>query len=225
MGLLQTYYTKAVRTYNKSPEEMRNGIMAGLLHSMSTNEEPHHENCPTGEHSWCFFQRAVARGNTPPSHKGRCNTFINQKVAAYITPIYDRLTKDDLMKKCMSGMTQNHNESFHSLLWSKCPKTVFHSRTRVEVATSLAVGEWNVGSLGTQLLMTNISLQVSPLTVASGQKRDLDRKKRSAAAVLEKAKKRRAAQRQGHLREQTRLREEEKRVHGGPLYGAGSASI
>lgn len=39
-------------------EGMKKSIMAIYLHSISTNENPRHENCPEAEDSWCKYRRA-----------------------------------------------------------------------------------------------------------------------------------------------------------------------
>ena len=48
----------------------------------------------------------------------------------------------------MLGATQNQNESFNSIIWSRCPKTGFCSRVSVEIAVSLAVITFNHGLEG-----------------------------------------------------------------------------
>jgi len=41
---------------------MRRSCLCTLLHCTSTIENPHHELCPEGAESWCFFQKALALG-------------------------------------------------------------------------------------------------------------------------------------------------------------------
>ena len=40
-----------------------------------------------------------------------------------LNPTFTRLSKDDLLSRCLKGMTQNQNEAVNGQLWSKCSKT------------------------------------------------------------------------------------------------------
>ena len=56
-------YSSAIRgNQNKTVESMRRSCLCTLLHCTSTDENPHHELCPEGAESWCFFQKALALG-------------------------------------------------------------------------------------------------------------------------------------------------------------------
>ena len=54
-----------------------------------------------------------------------------------IKPVFEKLSDDDLLRKCARGGTQNANESLHNMIWTRCPKTVFVGRTRLEIAVSV----------------------------------------------------------------------------------------
>lgn len=43
-------------------DAIRKAIQATLEHSSSTNECPNHSFCPSGEGSWCFYNKGVAQG-------------------------------------------------------------------------------------------------------------------------------------------------------------------
>lgn len=49
------------------------------------------------------------------------------------------------MQRCIAGQTQNLNESLHSCIWRKCPKDTLVSKTRLEIAVTEAVEEFNLG--------------------------------------------------------------------------------
>ena len=59
--------------------------------------------------------------------------------------VYPRLSHKDLLGRCKLGLTQNANESLHSMVWQKCPKTSFIGIERVVSATCGAVAEFNAG--------------------------------------------------------------------------------
>ena len=54
---LQNYYGMAIRNNTGSLVDMVNAVNASLYHVASTNENPNHGLCPSGEDSWCGWQR------------------------------------------------------------------------------------------------------------------------------------------------------------------------
>ena len=66
--LLQKYYGKAIRSHVNNVERMKGAVWAVFYHSLSTDDNPHHQFCPTGERSWCKYQCAVAKSEQPPPH-------------------------------------------------------------------------------------------------------------------------------------------------------------
>ncbi|XP_037799808.1 uncharacterized protein LOC119594791 [Penaeus monodon] len=62
-----------------------------------------------------------------------------------IKAIYDRLTTDEMMNRCLQGITQNRNEHLHSRIWRICPKHRNASKMLVDFATATAVCNYNVG--------------------------------------------------------------------------------
>lgn len=119
------------------------------FHCCSIDEKPQHTDCPKQEESWCFYQHVLAKDEMPPSHSEKLITYLNEKVAEYVKLVYTRLADFELLEKVQRKRTQNNNESFHALLWARCPKHFFAARPRIEIATAFAVGEWNRGDVGT----------------------------------------------------------------------------
>jgi hypothetical protein len=60
-------------------------------------------------------------------------------------PLYERLTDEELLQRCSRMKTQNANECFNGLIWGKCPKTESTSASTVQLATAMAVVEFNAG--------------------------------------------------------------------------------
>ncbi|GFX67600.1 hypothetical protein TNCV_3933421 [Trichonephila clavipes] len=50
-----------------------------------------HMKCPPGQDSWCFYRRALAKGEKPAPHKFNIGTPINPDYLTEIVPIYQRL--------------------------------------------------------------------------------------------------------------------------------------
>ena len=115
------------------------------FHAASTDDEPHHNHCPTGTNSWCFFQRALAKGEEPGSHLENVHTPLAKDVAEQVKEVYIRLGHPDLLQRCLRGQTQNANEALHAKVWLKCPKTGFFGLPRVVSATCSAIAEFNQG--------------------------------------------------------------------------------
>lgn len=217
MGLLQTYYTKAVRTYNSSVVEMSDAIWAAFYHSTSTDNNPLHDKCPSGPDSWCFFQRAKAKNLTIPSHKGKLTTFLNSKVAVYVKEIYTRLTDPKLLERCLLGKTQNCNESLHSMIWSRCPKHIFSGLSRVKIATAFAIGEFNQGSVATHRFLAAVGGEITQRSVRMGAKRNEIRIKKADTAILHIQKVHKNMRLKAQIKENESLQADE----GGASYIAG----
>jgi len=137
---LTRYYGRTIRTHPGDLDAMRRAVFATFFHSLSTNEEPHHNHCPPGRDSWCFFQRALAIGDKPGAHIDKVGTPLSKEVAEKVKDVYVRLGHPELLQRCCKVRTQNPNESLHSVVWKKCPKTGFIGLTRVLAATNSTRG-------------------------------------------------------------------------------------
>ena len=59
--------------------------------------------------------------------------------------IFEELSSEKLLQKCVHGLTQNQNESFNDTIWKRIPKTRFVSRTQLEFTVNDAVANFNIG--------------------------------------------------------------------------------
>ncbi|GFX25917.1 uncharacterized protein TNCV_2899431 [Trichonephila clavipes] len=93
--------------------------------------------------------RAKADIEIPASHNS-IKTKLSEEVVAKIIPVYpQRLASNEILLCCVSGKTQNANESLHSCVWRKCPKDVFVSKKKFELAVMAALSEVNIGYVET----------------------------------------------------------------------------
>ena len=69
-------------------------------------------------------------------------------VVKELQPIYKRLSQPELLEKRVHGQTQNPCKSFNSLLWQRCPKTVFSARDHLDYALADAALHFNCGKRG-----------------------------------------------------------------------------
>ncbi|GFW22952.1 uncharacterized protein TNCV_3647291 [Trichonephila clavipes] len=74
-------------------------------------------------------------------------TYLSPQVIEKIMPFYQRLASDTTLERCVAGKTQNSNECLHSCICRKCPKEVFVSKRRLEIAVTDAIEKHNLGYL------------------------------------------------------------------------------
>ncbi|GFT77227.1 uncharacterized protein TNCV_4239431 [Trichonephila clavipes] len=116
-------------------------------------------NALTESYPGAFYNRAKADNKVPGSHKSM-KTKLSEEVVAKIMPVYQRLASNEILLRCVSGKTQNANESLHSCIWRKCPNDVFVSKKRIDLAVTAAVSEVNIGYVETlKLNNTEMILQ------------------------------------------------------------------
>lgn len=214
---LTKYYRNAVIANLEDTAAMKRAIFATLDHCQSTDENPLHEKCPVGKDSWCFYQRDIANGVLPRKHEACVKTPLNAMVVEHLMPLYTRLTAENLLKRCSLGKTQNANEALHGVIWSKCPKTIFTSKMRVEAGVAEGISVYNEGYLLTMTKLLKTS-GISPgrTTVLHAQKKDATRLRLRQTRKTEKYQKYRKMKKFAQLRE-----EEEKKSREGTTYGAG----
>jgi hypothetical protein len=115
------------------------------MHCCATDDSASHLKCPEGKKSWCFWQRAIAKGEKPEPSAKMIGTALDQEVAKKIYPVYLRLTETHLLERCLRGLTQNANESLHNCVWCKLPKIKFFARYRLDYGAAQAVLVFNQG--------------------------------------------------------------------------------
>ena len=158
---LTKYYGKAIRSNIGDSAAMKDAVWEIYYHSQSTDSMAQHQFCPSGQRSWCKYNRALAKLEPPPPH----STTIHPDIAPHLFKIFERLSKDSLMEGCVMGATQNQDETFNSIIWQRCPKTEFCSATTVEIAVNLAVISFNAGQVPFAALQERLGVTVSPLTM------------------------------------------------------------
>lgn len=122
---------------------------------------PQHDRCAKGERSWCFYNRSIALGQQPQSHTTMKVYFRLEEAQNWkIKGIYDRLTTDEMMTRCLQGITQNRNEHLHSRIWRICPKHRNASKMLVDFATATAVCNYNVGNNVKATWLTYLALSL-----------------------------------------------------------------
>ena len=105
--------------------------------------------CPKGKDSWCKFWKDKENNTATYNDDKRLpHVFLHE-----LKPIFTRLSKDDLLGRCLQGLTQNQNESVNGQVWSRCPKSRYCGKRRVVIAVCKTVGVFNTGAACKATLM------------------------------------------------------------------------
>ncbi|GFS27558.1 hypothetical protein ElyMa_005281300 [Elysia marginata] len=177
---LQNYYGFAIRQNAGNLDGMVAAVEPVLPHIASTDQKPNHDKCPE---NWCKYKQH------PKIYKHKHG--LSDPVIKVIKPIFKDLAREDLLRKCLQGKTQNNNECLNKLIWDRCSKEMFAERNIVKEAVNSAVAYYNDGSQSIIRLHQILGIQskVYPSLLCSEQ--DRSRFLKSGIKCSEKAKKRR----------------------------------
>ena len=218
---LQQYYGRAIRK-NTQPEElipeeadkvikqMQNDIKAVLFHSccIESNDE-RHKYCPPGKDSWCKYKRT---GTFENNDHHLAAVFLE-----FLMPVFDRLSDQSLLRRCLPGLSQNRNESLNSLVWVRAPKHKFFGPERVDMAAIGAILQFNDGASSKHLVMANAGIGAGQHSRHRSAQKDArrvsDAISKATAVLKQRRAKIRVAKKQAN--------EEAANAEGGPSYLSG----
>lgn len=212
---LTAYYGLAITRHSNSLQDMKNAVWATFYHKCSTDKNPQHKYCPTGSTSSCSWRRAEAEGTLNDyTHDAP----LTDKVQEIIKPIYENLSNDELLERCLGGNTQNNNESFNGLLWHFAPKHLYCGVKTIKIAAYLATIIFNEGYNSILKTFEIMGITIGPVTRSFAEKRDNYRIKIAEKRHTEASKEARIVRRNLNIAENEFYEEEE-----GVLYGPGIA--
>ena len=146
---LQNYYGIAIRANSNTLFEMQKAVRACLFYVASSETNNYHNAyCPTGEDSWCRYQRDKALGTNTYKH----GVGLPLSVLKHVKPIFEELSSESLLKDCLHGKTQNQNESFNGTIWERLPKSKFVTFTQLKFGAYDAVANFNIGRKASVLI-------------------------------------------------------------------------
>ena len=140
---IQGHYGAAIRSNVGNVPGMKKAIWAIFKH-----RNKNHSDCG----SWCPAVKGVG---DPDKHA------FPKYVCQAIKPVFEILSETSLLEKCAHGGSQNPNESFHNLIWSKCPKSTFVGRFRLEIAVAEATIVYNSGELARKDVYTLLKVPMT----------------------------------------------------------------
>ena len=219
INTLQNYYGMCIRQNKGDLYGMKKSV-ASLIHHCSEddNDDNRHKYCPATGDSWCKYQ--ADKINNTSTYKKSIN--IPKAISDIIMPIFSwkDLGSDSLLEKCLHGETQNANESFNNVIWTKCPKNVYVGRKMLEIGVASAVLHFNDGGKGLLEVYKNLKLSTGYFVFEGLAKTDKLRVKMMNIKASEKGrhqKKKLRAKRKGF---QDKNAEDE-----GTVYGKGNFDV
>lgn len=210
---LSTYYGLAIMRNEDSVENMRKSIWATYYHLISTDEEPQHSYCPEGPDSWCKYQKLKSEGHE--------DTFVHppafdNDTANLLEPIYEDLSSDDLLERCLGRNTQNNNEAFNHCVWSFAPKHIFVGQKTLEIAAFTAACIFNEGFFPVLKILEVMDITLGPCAVAFAKSYNKSRIAKAENATAMSSKEARKSRRADKVAENDAYEEDE-----GILYAPG----
>ncbi|GBM55783.1 hypothetical protein AVEN_190363-1 [Araneus ventricosus] len=151
------FYRKAIKESVTDVQKMKTAIFASLFHNSSTYKAPKYNKCRIGVTSWGFYQSTFPNNEEPKSHSSMKTNLSEQVLEKILT----WLSNNELLGRCVSGKTQNVNQSIHSVILKNCPRETFVSKRQLELAVISALGMINFGCLNT-LSAVHLSNPLSP---------------------------------------------------------------
>lgn len=164
---IQGHYGAAIRE-NNSVAAMKNAIMAIWSHRSGD-----HTNCS----EWCPM---VKSGDINAANKHQLPNYI----CNMMLPTFEKLSSNDLLSRCVHGGTQNANESYHHVLWNKCPKEKFVGKTRLSLAVADSTVLFNDGEIGRLNIYKRLGLKVGKFQHRHAISADKLRVEKAQRAVL-----------------------------------------
>ena len=184
---LQNYYEMDVCNNIGDLYGMKKAIYAAWYHVSSSEKDHFHVHCPVGPNSWCSYQCDLANGtSTYKPGKG-----LHPAVIKFVKGVFDDLSSDELLSKCLHGKTQNQNEAFNGTIWTRIPKTKFVAFKVFELSVLDAVPHFNIGNLATLLIFDKLGIKRGYYTTKGCLDNDKIRIDNSKRKSLDSAKSRR----------------------------------
>ena len=183
---LTNYYGRAIKDNSGDLEAMKTAVWASFFHTISSDESHCHDYCPKGSSSWCFHKQAIA-DNVPPRPHRRP---LPPGVAQVLKPIYERPGDPQFLCRCLAGKTQNSNDSFHSLLWSICPKDRWSNLHTADTALAIAIQHFNKGASALMDVLLELELVAGPSLEEYSMKEDTSRVAKATRSTSAKQRER-----------------------------------
>ena len=112
-------------------------------------------------------------------------------VANAIYPVFEALSEEDLLQRCLHGGTQNRNEATNALIWQRATKETHSGLPTVELAAYLAVSHYNDGAISIMCVLKELGITPGLHFKQACKKQDYTRQRHARRKSSEKSKERR----------------------------------
>lgn len=120
-----------------------------------------------------------------------------------IKPVFRALAHPDMLKSCLHGKTQNVNESFNNVVWTRVLKKVFVGRKTLEVGVFDALVTFNDGNIGRLEVLKELGFTDYGInTLEALKKADQERLRKSEISAKEMTKEARINKRRRRLEDE-----------------------
>ncbi|KZC13116.1 hypothetical protein WN55_05539, partial [Dufourea novaeangliae] len=134
---------------------------------------------------------------------------LHPDVQKYLLPIYQDLSKKDLLERCVGDHTQNVNESFNSTVWRLAPKHLTYGINIIEIAAFIAASVVNEGYCAILKMMNILQIKIGHECKSFADKYNAARVNRQERRSPSSSKEARSARREQQLEQQQFFEEAE----------------
>ena len=185
---LQNFYGQAIRENQGNLYAMKKAVGAILWHCTDFgDDEKGHQYCPRSPSSWCKYQKDKVLDTKKYKKSINLPIWIHK----ILRPIFEDLSKDELLSRCLHGKIQNSNEALNSLIWKKCPKSVFVEKDTLECAVHSAILSYNEGPCALTDVFSYFGFKTGIVTAFDSDKKRKQRNRNIARKMSNEGKKRR----------------------------------
>ncbi len=188
---LQNHYGIAIRSNVGNLEAMKKAIHASLMHCCASKRRNLHMLRPDGADSWCRFKQDRANGTS----LYKPGPGLTDEIIGLVRPIYERLSNDALLKRCLDGKTQNQNESLNGMIWNRLPKEVFIGSEVLKLGVYDAVAHFNIGSQAAVNVLELLGIDPGTFCLTELEQQDRERVHKAEFKAKEETKKKRKIRR------------------------------
>ena len=142
---IQNYYGQAIRNNIDDIDNMKKSAWAIFYHVINDDRcsmEEQHRYCPQENDTWYKFWYDKCHNTTLYKGDNRLPFVFRYE----LNPIFERLSDEKPLGRCLRGLTQNQNESLNGDLWAHCPKNKFCGFRRIELAVCQTICKFNTGA-------------------------------------------------------------------------------
>ena len=87
----------------------------------------------------------------------------------FIKPVFQDLSRTDLLTKCTHGLTQNVNECLKCLIWDTQSKSVYVEKETAALATYLEILKFNDGDISFLKIFSELDIVIGIFTSKRAQ--------------------------------------------------------